>query len=90
MGKWILKFCLLSGWGVRICWKLIGEGTTPLSHAVLVQLPSGSSQAVVTPCVCSEALHAQKEGRQKVDVIFEIILCDEISNISQQGELLSG
>lgn len=32
----------------------------------------------------SEVPHAQREERQKADVIFEIILCDEISNISQQ------
>lgn len=40
--------------------------------------------------VCSRVPHAQREERQKADVIFEIILCDEISSISQQGGLLSG
>lgn len=40
--------------------------------------------------LCSQVPHAQREERQKADVIFEIILYDEISNISQQGELLSG
>lgn len=54
----------------------------------MTPLSQGRAWAVITPCLCSPVPHAQREGRQKADVIFEIILHDEISNISQQGELL--
>lgn len=62
-----------------------GQLPSPMAVLSLSSCP-GAAAGLLSLLLCSQVPHAQREERQKADVIFEIILCDEISNISQQGD----